>query len=85
MLIFSNWIPDDANLKLRGAPNLKSTVGFVLLVMICLYIFINISLMARVAILDFKAKLRTRRTIQMRLKNTELRASIEQKDLEVIR
>ena len=52
MLIFSDWIPDDANLKVRGAPNLKSTMGYVQLAMICLYIFINISLMARTVILD---------------------------------
>ena len=60
MLIFSDWIPDDANLKLRGAFNLKSTMGYVLLAMICLYILINLSLMARAIVLEFKAKLRKR-------------------------
>ena len=85
MLIFSDWIPDDAKLKVRGAPNLKSSMGNVLLAMICLYIFINISLMAHAGALEFKAKLRNKRTIQMRLKGIELRASIERKDLELSR
>jgi hypothetical protein len=67
MLIFSDWIPEDANLKMRGDYNLKSTIGYVLIAMICLYIFINISLMAHTIILNFIAKLRTRRTIQLRL------------------
>ncbi len=54
MLIFSDWIPDEANLKGRGAPNLKTTIGLVLLAMICLYILINLNMMARAVALGFK-------------------------------
>ncbi len=80
MLIFSDWIPDDANLKVRGAPNIKTTMGLVLLFMICLYILINLSLMVRAGALEFKAKWRKQQTIKMRLKGIELRASIDRKD-----
>jgi hypothetical protein len=80
MLIFSDWIPDDANLKVRGAPNLKMTMGLVLLAMICLYILIKLSLMACALALEFKAKWRKRQTIKMRLKGIELRASIHRKN-----
>ena len=80
MLIFSDWIPDDAYLKVKGAPNLKTTMGLALLLIICLYILINLSLMARAGALEFKAKWRKRQTIKMRLKGIELRASIDRKD-----
>ena len=60
MLIFSDWIPEDANLKVRGAPNLKSTMGLVLLAIICLYILINLSLMASAIVLELKSKWRKR-------------------------
>jgi hypothetical protein len=79
MLIFSDWIPDEANLKVRGAPNLKTTTGLVLIATICFYILINLSLMARAVAKEFKEKLRKRQTIKMRLKGIELRASINRK------
>jgi len=52
-------------------------MGRALLGVLCIYILINISLMARAMILEFKAKLRKQLTIKMRLKGIELRASIE--------
>lgn len=60
LLIFSDWIPDTAKLKVKGSPNLKSTMGLVLLAMIGLYILINLSLMAHAIVFEFKAKWRKR-------------------------
>ena len=60
LLIFSDWIPDTAKLKVKGSPNLKSTMGLVLLAFICVYILINLSLMTRAIVLEFKAKWRKR-------------------------
>jgi hypothetical protein len=54
LLIFSDWIPDTAELKVKGSPNLKSTMGLVVIAMICFYILINLSLMAHAIVLEFK-------------------------------
>ena len=60
MLIFSNWIADDEKLAVRGNPNLKSTMGFVMLATIILYILINLSVMGRAILQEAKAKWRIR-------------------------
>ncbi len=68
MLIFSDWIPDDAKLKVKGSPNLKSTLGLTLLAIIIFYIAINLSILLREIIMQFKDKWRKRRTIKIRKK-----------------
>jgi len=72
MLTFSNWIADDEKLAVRGSPNLKSTLGYAMLVTIIIYILINLSILGRAVLKIALEKLKNWYTIKMRLREIEL-------------
>jgi len=70
MMIFSNWVPDDATMPYSDL-NLKTAVGRSMLVLIGVFILINVFVITREMVLALKAKLRQRKMIQMTLEIEE--------------
>jgi len=70
MLIFSNWVPDDATMPYSDL-NLKTAVGRTMLGLVGVIIVTNIFIITKEIVLALKAKLRLRKKIQMTLELEE--------------
>ena len=82
MLVFSDWVPDQATLPVKGTPNLKSMIGRGVIGIICLYVFVNLWIMGVEVAAQKKAWIRKVKIKRMEKRCAQLRESIAKRNQE---